>query len=280
MSFAAWRVDNSGFYLHARGAGRVLPVRGHFMSVAWRRDPQHFHRVCTGVVRFCTSDPHACPQKAGKQSCCRAGGERRVSVPGVCVTRPARRTRGPAPGPDEIVQEGRHRMLAAALPDRRIRRPPGGRAHPHPPRTARPRYAQAAPLVTPCLRDHRHRLAGNAPVPSTAGFSSLSPESNGPCRAPAAKASRCCHRPSVRLGRRKGDRHLLHPPPQDANPVRGRRDQQGLPAHLTTRCRHPGTSTFQVFPLSTRYPQNAGSYPHSAAVIHRLIHSPSTGYRM
>jgi hypothetical protein len=32
------------------------------------------------------------------------------------------------------------------------------------------------------------------------------------------------------------------------------------------------------FSLSTRSPQNAGGYPHMTAVIHRLMHSSSTGY--
>ena len=233
MSFAAWCVDNSGFYLHARGAGRVLPVRGHFMSVAWRRDPQLFHRVRTGVVRFCASDPHACPQKAGEQSCCRAGGERRVSVPGACVTRPARRPRGPAPGPDEIVQEGGHRMFPAAPPDRRIRRPPAGRAHPHPPRTARPRYAQAAPLVTPCLPDRRDRLKGDALVhrsPVSAAY-----------RRPAT--ARAGHRPRGRPG--------AVPVPQSGR-TGGKADQR-LPGHLPSSAagmRTPcvGAATSRAFP--------------------------------
>ena len=45
--------------LHAQDAGRVLPVRRPFTSRAWRRDPQHFHCARTGLVPFCTSDPHA-----------------------------------------------------------------------------------------------------------------------------------------------------------------------------------------------------------------------------
>ena len=32
------------------------------------------------------------------------------------------------------------------------------------------------------------------------------------------------------------------------------------------------------FSLSTRYPQKANGYPHVTAVIHRLMHSSSTGY--
>src|SRR6516225_4628128 len=34
------------------------------------------------------------------------------------------------------------------------------------------------------------------------------------------------------------------------------------------------------FFLSTSYPQDDGSYPHAAAVIHRLMHNSSTGYTM
>ena len=33
------------------------------MSAACRRNPQHFHCACTGLLPFCTSDPHACAQK-------------------------------------------------------------------------------------------------------------------------------------------------------------------------------------------------------------------------
>ena len=74
------------------------------MSAAGQRNPQHFHRPCTGLVPFYTSDPHGCAHKArpavllpGWQP---AAGQRA----GACVTRPARRTRGP--GVDEIVHEG------------------------------------------------------------------------------------------------------------------------------------------------------------------------------
>ena len=241
MSFAAWRVDNSGFSLQARGAGRVLPVRGHFTSMAWRRDPEHFHRACTGVVPFCASDPHAFPQKTGKQSCCRAGVERLVRVSGGCVTRPARRTRGPAPGPDETVQGGGRRMLAAALPDRRIRRPPAGSRSSSPLRTARPRHAQAAPLVMPCLRDHRHRLERDALVhrpPGSAAHRRPAMASGGhrPRRHPDAVP---VPRPRPVGGKPISTyRGTLLPGRQDADPARGCRDEQGRPAHLTPRCRH------------------------------------------
>lgn len=92
---------------------------------------------------------------------------------------------------------------------------PCGSRSSSPLRTARPRYAQAAPLVTPCLRDHRHRLERDAPGPATAGVSRSSPASNGQWRAPAAKASRCCPRPPAPPGRRKADQHLpRYPPPR------------------------------------------------------------------
>jgi hypothetical protein len=42
------------------------------------------------------------------------------------------------------------------------------------------------------------------------------------------------------------------------------------------RARGYGNS-FGVFSRSTRCPQNADSYPHVAAVVHRLMHSSSTG---
>jgi hypothetical protein len=48
---------------------------------------------------------------------------------GVCMTRPARRTRGP--GAEEIVHEGEHRWPPPLLPDKRLMySPPAGRPHP------------------------------------------------------------------------------------------------------------------------------------------------------
>jgi hypothetical protein len=98
-------VDNSGFPLRAHGAGSVLPVDSPFMSAARRRNPQHFHRPRTGLVPFYTSDPHACAQPVGSPAAGLAAGSRPARR--ACVTRPARRTRGP--GADEIVHEGGHR---------------------------------------------------------------------------------------------------------------------------------------------------------------------------
>ena len=46
------------------------------------------------------------------------------------------------------------------------------------------------------------------------------------------------------------------------------------------RAQDPAASKFRVFPLSTRYPQKAGSYPHLTVVIHRLTHNMPTSNRM
>ncbi len=46
------------------------------------------------------------------------------------------------------------------------------------------------------------------------------------------------------------------------------------------RAQDPAVSKFRVSPLSTRYAQKAGSYPHLTVVIHRLAHSMSTSNRM
>jgi len=97
--------------LYPQGAGRVLPVKGPFMSAAGWRDPQHFHRRCTGTPPFCTSNPHACAHLASQQSVYRAGSQQQITAPGPRDT-PTRRTRGPADA-DEIAQQGtdgRHRL--------------------------------------------------------------------------------------------------------------------------------------------------------------------------
>ena len=169
--------------------------------------------------------------------------------------------------------------------------PPAGQAYPPPACRSRssspatdwaPRYAQAAPLVTPCLPDRRDRLKGDALVhrsPVSAAY-----------RRPAT--ARAGHRPRGRPGAvpvpqcgrtgGKADQHLpgasSTPRLQDANPVRGRRDQQGLPAHLTPRCRDPGTSIIPgisaIHTVSTERGQLSafvGGYPPAySQPVHRL----------
>ena len=152
--------------------------------------------------------------------------------------------------------------------------------HLDPLRTADPRSAQAAPLVTPCLRDHRHRLEGDTLVhrpPRSAAYRRPATACAGrqPRRRPGAV-------PVPQPGRAGGNpvgatRAPSTPGRHDANPRAAVATSRAFPAQLTHRAGPPGHQSFQVFALSTRYPQNAGSYPHSAAVIHWLIHSPSTG---
>ena len=137
--FTAWRVDNSGFLCHAQGAGRVLPVRRPFTSRAWRRDPQHFHCARTGLVPFCTSDPHvyAHSRSAVLLPGWQPAADQRA---GACVTCPPCRT--PGPGVDGIAawmgsrrgwdRARRHRcsppLYRTGGPC--IHRPPAGHAHP------------------------------------------------------------------------------------------------------------------------------------------------------
>ena len=50
---------------------RALPGKCPLLAPASLRNPQHFHRLCTGLAPLRTSHPHVCAQTAGKQSCCR-----------------------------------------------------------------------------------------------------------------------------------------------------------------------------------------------------------------
>jgi len=49
---------------------RALPGKCPLLVPASLRNPQHFHRLCTGLAPLRTSHPHVCTQTAGKQSCC------------------------------------------------------------------------------------------------------------------------------------------------------------------------------------------------------------------
>ena len=129
-------------------------------------------------------------------------------------------------------------------------------AHLDPLRIAGPRSAQAAPLVTPCLRDHRHRLEGDALVHRPPGSAAY--------RRPAT--ARAGHRPRRRPGAvpvrqpsRAGESRSAPagapsvPGCQDANPARGCRDQQGVPADLT-----PAAPRDINHSRCFRYPRNIG----------------------
>ena len=56
------------------GMTRALPGKCPLLVPARLRNPQHFHRLCTGLAPLRTSHPHVCAQTAGKQSCRRLAG--------------------------------------------------------------------------------------------------------------------------------------------------------------------------------------------------------------
>jgi hypothetical protein len=72
---------------------RALPGKRPLLVPARLRNPQHFHRLCTGLAPLRTSHPHVCAQVAGKQSCCRLAGSSGSGTAPVIVCRPARRVR-------------------------------------------------------------------------------------------------------------------------------------------------------------------------------------------
>jgi hypothetical protein len=56
---------------------RALPGKCPLLVPASLRNPQHFHRLCTGLAPLRTSHPHVCAQATGKQSCRRLAGSSR-----------------------------------------------------------------------------------------------------------------------------------------------------------------------------------------------------------
>jgi hypothetical protein len=72
---------------------RALPGKRPLLVPARLRNPQHFHRLCTGLAPLRTSHPHVCAQVAGKQSCCRLAGSSGSAPAPVLVCRPVRRVR-------------------------------------------------------------------------------------------------------------------------------------------------------------------------------------------
>ena len=76
------------------------------MCAPGQRNPQHFHRACTGSVLLRTSHPHVCAQSAGKQSAWRAGRQQ----PRCLRDRASRPDAGLPAWRDEIMQERGPRM--------------------------------------------------------------------------------------------------------------------------------------------------------------------------
>lgn len=56
------------------GLIRALPGKCPLLVPASLRNPQHFHRLCTGLAPLRTSHPHVCAQTAGQQSSDRRAG--------------------------------------------------------------------------------------------------------------------------------------------------------------------------------------------------------------
>ena len=134
-------------------------VKAPVMLAGRQRNPQHFHRVCTGSALLRTSDPHVCAQTAGKVH--RQQGSSPVAClpawqavahrrAGACVPGQPAGWRGSGPGLDEIAP-GRQ------PPDDRLRpedRPP---AHPPPARRSR-----ASRSVAECASSIRSSCPGCA----------------------------------------------------------------------------------------------------------------------
>ena len=53
---------------------RAVPGKCPLLVPASLRNPQHFHRLCTGLAPLRTSHPHVCAQTAGEQSSGRLAG--------------------------------------------------------------------------------------------------------------------------------------------------------------------------------------------------------------
>ena len=87
-----WIITDFSLYT---GVTRALPGKCPLLVPASLRNPQHFHRLCTGLAPLRTSHPHVCAQTTGKQSSCRlAGSSGSAPAPAqALVCRPAGRVR-------------------------------------------------------------------------------------------------------------------------------------------------------------------------------------------
>jgi hypothetical protein len=121
---------------HAQARLALFPGKRPAPGVVRQRNPQHFHRACTGSVPLHTSHPHLCTQPAGKQPLarpagkrppCRAGSQQPVSAPVLAAMQPV----GSGHGADEVVQEP-------------------GRGHSPPPWVWAPMMAVSAPAASGC----------------------------------------------------------------------------------------------------------------------------------
>lgn len=90
LQYSMWIITDFSL---CTGMTRALPGERPLLVPARLRNPQHFHRLCTGLAPLRTSHPHVCAQAAGKQSCRRLAGSSGSSPAPVLACRPARRVR-------------------------------------------------------------------------------------------------------------------------------------------------------------------------------------------
>ena len=98
-------MDNPGFFRMHRIRLALSQVKGPVRGTAMQRNPQHFHRACTGSVLLRTSHPHVCAQPAGKQSSCRAGRQQPINALVLAWHIQQAGRKAPDLGLDEVMQE-------------------------------------------------------------------------------------------------------------------------------------------------------------------------------
>jgi hypothetical protein len=90
------------------GMTRALPGKHPLLVPARLRNPQHFHRLCTGLAPLRTSHPHVCAQEAGEAVPVSAGRQQRIgAIAGTCTPASAPRakirdTLVPSPVPCQV----------------------------------------------------------------------------------------------------------------------------------------------------------------------------------
>ena len=80
------------------GLIRALPGKCPLLALASLRNPQHFHRLCTGLAPLRTSHPHVCAQTAGQQSSGRPAGRQQRTGAGAGPCMPGQRAACGYPG--------------------------------------------------------------------------------------------------------------------------------------------------------------------------------------
>ena len=208
--------------LHTQGAGHILAVRRPFTRAALRRDPQHFHCACTGLVPFYTSDPHAYAQLVSSP----VGGltaSRRSARPGL---------RGTPAVPDATTRRGWDRGV-----DETIREPKRGAAARRTPRSAAGQGPRARTRHD--RRPSRWRVSGGCVSWR------CQPEHSG--RAESDKAPACMRCRGLARPRRTGW-PVARPCQRNAPPAGARYPCEGPVSRFLPRSRgHP-----QVVPVSER----------------------------